>query len=91
MFWMFPSVLSQLIALIMSWNVKGLGCSQKRSRVRDFLKLYCIDIVLLQETTISFLRSIGGSIYWFESSEFYWLRVVNLLVGGIISLIALAN
>jgi len=62
---MFPSVLSQLMTLVVSWNVKGLGCPQKRSRVCDFLKLYCVDIVLLQETkianpTVSFLCSIGG-------------------------------
>ena len=29
------------------WNVKELSCPKK---VRDFLKMYCVDIVLLQET-----------------------------------------
>jgi len=52
--------------LIISWNVKGLGYPQKRSHIHDFLKMYVIDIVLLQETQVafpsnSFLRSIGNS------------------------------
>ena len=59
-------VFSLLFMLSVSSNVKGLGCPQKRSRVRDFLKLYYIDVVLLQETKTvfpsdSFLRSIGDS------------------------------
>ena len=42
-------------------------CPYKRSLVGNFLKLYCIDIVLLQESKIaspsdSFFRSIGGSL-----------------------------
>ena len=45
---------------------KGLGCPQKHSRIRDFLKLYDIDIVLIQETKAafpsgSFFRSLGGT------------------------------
>jgi len=51
--------------LIISWNVKRLGCPQKRSHIHDFLKKYCIDIVLIQESkvafySVSFFRSIGG-------------------------------
>ena len=52
---------------ILSWNVKGLDCPSKRSRVKDFLKMHCIDIIMLQESKIaftpdSFFRSIGGNL-----------------------------
>ena len=55
---------SLLFMLVVSWNVKGLRCPQKQSCTRDFLKMFCIDIVLLQEfkTTFSsdsFLRLMG--------------------------------
>ena len=52
---------------ILSWNVKGLDCPSKRSRVKDFLKMRCIDIIMLQESKIAFpsdffFRSIGGNL-----------------------------
>ena len=52
--------------LIVSLNAKGQRYPRKRSRICDFLKMYAIDIVLLQETKTafssdSFLRWIGGS------------------------------
>jgi len=51
--------------LVFSWNVRTWMSSEGKSCC-DFLKIYAIDIVLLQETNTaspldSFLRSIGGS------------------------------
>jgi len=83
--------------LIVSSNVKGLGCPRKRSHIRAFLKIYYIDIVLLQETKIafpldSFLRYIGGPFItgW---SHLNSLRASegSLLGGGRMSLTVLAN
>ena len=54
------------VAYVISWNIKGSGCPLKRSYIHDFLKIYCIDIVLIQESKAlfpsdSFFRSLGGS------------------------------
>ena len=51
---------------ILTWNVRGLGDTNKRAGVRFFLVLNKISVVCLQETkscTVSkqTLRSIGGS------------------------------
>ena len=35
---------------IISWNVRGLGSSNKRRVIKDFLRLEKSDVVMIQET-----------------------------------------
>ena len=35
---------------IISWNVRGLGSSNKRRVIKDFLRLENPDVVMIQET-----------------------------------------
>lgn len=51
---------------ILSWNVRGLGTYRKRAVIKEFLKVYQPDIVMLQETKSdlcdrSSIKSIWGS------------------------------
>jgi len=62
------------VILLLSLNVKKLGSPLKRSHIRDFLKIYDIDVALLQESKTafpsdSFLKSLGGS---FNSCWRHW-------------------
>jgi len=66
LFWMYSCMLILLLMLVVSWNVKGPGCPQKRNHIRDFFKMYCVDIILIQESKTTFpldkfFRLIGGS------------------------------
>jgi len=52
--------------IILNWNIKGLGDLDKKAKVRDFLQLFGIDMVALQESKLcspsfNVLRSIGCS------------------------------
>lgn len=40
---------------ILSWNVRGLGCSEKRIVVKDIGSKHKADILLFQETKIKTL------------------------------------
>jgi len=50
--------------LVVSWNVKGLGCPHKRSHILDFHKMYCGHYSDPRNKNCSsfrsFFRSIGG-------------------------------
>ena len=50
--------------IILSWIIRGLGSLDKRAKVQDFLHLFGIDLVALQESklcspSLHLLRSIG--------------------------------
>ena len=56
---------------ILSWNVRGLGRPEKRSKVRSILKERGVDVVLLQETKTSNLEvSFIKSIWPFDKMEY---------------------
>ena len=40
---------------ILSWNVSGLNCPNKRLMVRTLLRQWRVDIVCLQETKLEFI------------------------------------
>jgi endonuclease/exonuclease/phosphatase family metal-dependent hydrolase len=40
---------------ILSWNVRGLNCPDKRLTVRNLLRQWRVDIVCLQETKLDFI------------------------------------
>lgn len=40
---------------ILSWNVKGLGCPRKSSSIKDLLRKFKADTVMLQESKRSMI------------------------------------
>ena len=62
----FVGVSISMLMSVVSCNVKGSRCPQKKSRIHDFFKIYCIDVVLFRKAKlifhhILFFRSIGGT------------------------------
>ena len=47
---------------IISWNVRGLGSSNKRRVIKDFLRLENPDVVMIQETKKKCDRRLVGSV-----------------------------
>lgn len=60
-----------VIMKIMTWNVRGLGKSEKRSRVRNVIKEKKVDVMFIQETKRSQIdESFVRSIWPWEMMEF---------------------
>lgn len=60
-----------VVMKIMSWNVRGLGRSDKRSRVKLLIKERRVDVLLLQETKKSNIDEIFVRFIWsWEKMEF---------------------
>lgn len=56
---------------ILSWNVRGLGRADRRRRIKEFLRLKNMDMVLLQETKRSSIdRSVVRSLWPSDSVEY---------------------
>ena len=51
--------------IILSWNIRGLGCSGKRWEVRNIVRRFTCDILILCESKVTslssaLLRNLGG-------------------------------
>ena len=51
--------------IILSWNIRGLGSSGKRREVRNIVRRFKCDILIMCETKLTFpshalLRNLGG-------------------------------
>lgn len=49
---------------MVSWNVRGLGGWEKRSKIKEFLLSCSPDIVLLQETKLQEVHAFDVSSFW---------------------------
>ncbi|KAL7175974.1 hypothetical protein ACSBR2_029531 [Camellia fascicularis] len=56
---------------MLSWNIRGLGRSEKRSRIKSVVKHRQIDIILIQETKRSNIQVRDAKSVWpWDNMEF---------------------
>ncbi|KAK8715577.1 hypothetical protein V6N13_042908 [Hibiscus sabdariffa] len=69
---------------VLSWNVRGLGSSVKRSAIRKVLRQQRIKMVFLVETKLEVVSEVVVKSLWWIDSYSFLVSASEGLLGGII-------
>jgi exonuclease III len=69
---------------IISWNVRGLNCKEKRAQIRNALKMWNGEVICLQETKLEHIgRAAVRSLWGNKFADWVYLEFEGAL-GGIL-------
>ncbi|KAL7167318.1 hypothetical protein ACSBR2_037897 [Camellia fascicularis] len=66
---------------MLSWNIRGLGRSEKRCKIKNVVKDRQIDILLIQETKRSNIQARDAKSIWHGTIWNFWLWMLKGIQG----------